>query len=486
MFRTLIFLFAATIAANAFADSDNEPLTLAEWMDKCPNEKGSIAAQPGARMVAPAVSAVVAVLAPKLVDAAVDHAGAAIKAAADTESRASSASPILERFYTVTNTGELSLAPEVGCLVIVRAGYPRPPNQRSVNILDYDKDRLVLHFEAKLEPLPGLRFFQFAPKYLETGKYELGSFWNSERDISVSIAMRPISSPEPFASWTFQWHNLSPNTKLENGELRLKSSTSVPLPYPADLGEANSAKAIQAARVAPYLVAMDVIDKVKAPPALPRRPADLNESNVTGPLTAYCTELDAVNQRVPQAAKLTDQRCFVALNAAEETLSENLALAYKSQSSQDWAKKLCPTYDGDEKCDLPWAEGLERKRFGTFVSSSVVTESRPANKFGTALASAITSSSNDIKKVFKENLLPSERKEAEERTSGQAREARRGLLLADLEVMASEVTLSLAQSASPPDRAAIVKAQIDLAKKKITANDAYRKAGRDVPFPEFD
>lgn len=482
MSKIWIIAFAAIVAFDATASDSAGPLTLAAWSPICPTADKTTPKP----KIAPVIGALLAIVAPKLVDAAVDHAGAAIKAAADTESRATLALPVLERFYTVTNTGELSLAPEVGCLVIVRAKYPTPSASGQFDIAKYDQDQLVFHLEAKLEPIGGLRYFQLSPKYLKTGKYELNSFWNSKRDMSVSVAMRSVSSPEPFASWTFQWQNLDPGAELKGDDLKLASATSGPLPYPTDLGDANSAKAIQAARVAPFIVAMDILDQSKAPAPLPRKPDDLKAPNVRGPLTAYCHELDAANKTLPEDARVIDRRCFVALNAAEEALKTQLGAAYKAKPSQDWANKLCPTYANDNKCTLPWATGIEESRFGAFVISTVLTESRPSNKFGLALASTITSSSDDMQKTLKEQVIPSEKKKAGEERDEKARETRRNMLLADLEVTAAESALSTLQAATPLDMPAIQQAQIELAKKKIAANDSYRKAGKPVPYPEFD
>lgn len=471
----LLILFSTS------ASGQTLPLTVASWYESsCPSEPKPTAA--------PFLATIVL---PKLIEAAVDQAGAALKAAAATESKATEATPTLGYFYNITNTGDLSITSSIGCLTVIRAVYKDAKDGGLAGgDITAGIDQTIFRMEAKFERIPGLRYFRLKPVYLQTGKFELSSFWNSLRDLSVSISLKSLGAAEPFASTTFQWQGLSEDTTFRVGDLRLSAAASPPLPYPADAADANAAKARQAANVAPYILAMDVLDKWVAKPRLAPRPADLADTTASKALTDYCAELEKANKTLPGKARSVDRRCLVALNASETKLSAALEQAYIRKESLDWARQLCPNYDPlvpNSTCTLSYAQGLSAgKEFAPFLTQAVFTESRPASKFGAFLAGVLTSSSDDIKKGLKEKLIPAERKKIDEEGEQEARSKRQDVLLADLDVAAAEAELSTAQAATPPVQATVVKAQIDLAKKKIAANTAYRKAGRDIPYPEFD
>jgi hypothetical protein len=473
MRRVCAVLLSLLALSSTFASGQgpNLPLTVASWQPSCPSEP------------TPAGSPILAaILLPKLIEAVVDNAGAALKAAAATQSKATEAAPALGYFYNITPTGDLAKASSIGCLIVIRALYG--------NLKDGDItvgiDQTMFRMEAKLERIPGLRYFKLKPVYLQTGKFELSSFWNSRRDLSVSVSLKSLGAAEPFASASFQWQGLSENTTFPAGDLRLSAAATAPLPYPADAADANAAKARQAGHVAPFILAMDVLDKSAPKKDVPiPRPADLDDQPAKAALKAYCTELDKANATLAEGARTLDRRCFVDLNASETNLFLALDRAYIRTDSVNWAKERCPTYDpqvSDSECKLPYAPGLNAsKEFAPFLTKVVFTESRPASKFGTFLADVLTSSSDDIKKELKEKLIPAEKKKIEEEHEQDARAKRHDVLLADLDVAAAEAELSSAEGDT-----AVRKAQIELAKKKIAANAAYRKVGREVPYPEFD
>lgn len=352
MTRTLAIVFATLIPT--LASAQTRPLTTAKWYaNKCPSEP-----EPERPAGSPLVAALAAIVLPKLIDAAVDQAAAAIKAAADTESKASEASPVLARFYTVTSTGDLAVGSSMGCLVVVRATYNTKGGLANDDITA-GVEKLVFRVEIKLERLSGLKYFRLTPLYLQTGEFELGSFWNSQRDLSVSVSMKALGASDVFASTTLLWHGLVENSQFAAGDLHLKASQSPPLPYPADTGDANTAKARQAAFAAPHIVAMDVLDP--PPTGKPKRPDDLKEKDAATALADYCVKLDVVNKTLPSASRTIDRRCFVELNRSEESLNERLEAAYRSKASVAWAKQICPNYDPNvpaSKCAWGWASGI--------------------------------------------------------------------------------------------------------------------------------
>lgn len=479
---------ACVIQMTSFAAyADDLIQTRVEWVDHCSNEQ--IAQADHQKFAVGVGAALTAVLAPKLIDAAVDYVAGSIKASAEVESKTTLAVPWLSNFYQVTTTGELSRSSNTGCVVVVYGNYDTEIPHSVPLGATKGLSKTFLRFEAKLVPMSGLKYFRLVPQVLEVNQLSTSRFWSSDRDISIAVSLSALGGAQPFASTTFTFQAVDEGIKIKAPDARLITKASLPLPYPADLGDANLAKAQQAAKAAPYIVAMSVIKESAIPSPAPNvRPNDLDDPVVAEPLKAYCSTLATHNKSKSTNSRVTDERCERELSNAKDALDKAVTKAFVSSRSLAWARQLCPDYVPDSsgsKCTIDHVAGLQNKTFGTFITSASVTETRSASKFGEVVAKAMGAAASDVKTVIKDRLPDAKEKAQTIKDEGD-RQARRAVAIADLEVQKQEALLSEVQGKPNPTDSEVLGAQLALAKAKIAANDAYRKAGLMVPYPEYD
>ena len=483
-FRRSLFVFIGLLISFAIEAAGVEQ-TRVGWLDRCSNEPRA-EVEHGTKFIGLG-AALAAVLAPKLVDAVVDQVVAGIKAGAEAESRVSVAVPWLGHFYRVTATGELGRNASIGCVVVIQGRYDTAALPFGSLAVDDGLKSADIRFEAKLVPMPGLKYFQLVPQVLEVHRLSTHSFWASDRDLAIALSLGAVGAVQPFASATFSFRGVAEGMKLIAPDARLVAMASAPMPYPADLGDANIARAQQAASAAPYLVAMRAIDRRQAPAvALPERPDELLDVAVARALKSYCQELAEHNKSVPANQRVADDRCAHDLALAHDALEKAIDRWWAGDAAYAWARRLCPDYEPQidgKVCGIGFAEGIEDRAFGAFMTSAVLTEIRNPSKFAELLAKAVGGGAGEIKTALKERL-PEARQEAEAARADSGRQARRALIIADLEVQRQEAGLEAVQIDG--NKATVLVAQIELAKAKIAANDAYRKAGLEVPYPEYD
>jgi hypothetical protein len=485
-FRPSLFALFGLLISFAIEAAEIEQ-TRGGWLDRCSNEPRA-EVEHGTKFIGLG-GALAAVLAPRLIDAVVDHVTAGIRAGAEAESRVSVATPWLGHFYRVTATGELGRNAGIGCLVVIQGRYDTIAVPFGSAMVGDGLKSADIRFEAKLVSMPGLRYFQLVPQVLEVNRLSTNSFWTSDRDLAIAVSLAAVGAAQPFASATFNFRGVAEGMAITAPEARLAAAASPPIPYPADLGDANLARAQQAARAAPYLIAMRAIDQRQSPsvPAI-ERPDELLDTSVVSALKPYCERLAEYNKGVAASLRVVDDRCAHGLAVARDALEKAIDRWWVGDAAYAWARRLCPDYEpriAGTACSIGFAEGIEQRSFGAFTTSAVVTEVRNPGRFAEMLAKAIGGSAAEVKTVLKDHL-PEAREKASAARADADRLARRALIIADLEVQRREAVLEAVQGDQETSMAAVLAAQIDLAKAKISANDAYRKAGLEVPYPEYD
>lgn len=463
----IAILAGMALLGSACVSAEPSAQTRSTWQTHCTGEV--------TKVTPPALALI---LVPKIIDAAVDHVGSALKAAAGSEAVQFKASTQVLPFYDIVTSGEMRRASGIGCLVVVRGTFEGTPGP------DFLSDLKDTHFrfEAKVQPIKGTKYFQLVPYYLNARKLELGNFWSRTGDYSVSVNLKALGVDKPFGSATFTFSKLEEGTELRSPNVMLVTAASDPIAYPGDLPDAVAARDRQAKRVGPELAALAVLDAqaqaAKVSPT-PPRPKELSDESVKTSLQAYCVEKKVLNATLPESLREFDSRCNLALNAAALKLEEELAKAFYSPAAIAWAKKVLCTEEGTCK-DRVGTEVVDSS--GSFLSDVVVTETRLASKFGLQLASVLAASSDDIKKSLKEQL-PAAKAKANELDVIADRASRQAVILVDLEVEKAEADL---MAVSQTDQSKLLAAQLELVKKRIVANEAYRKAGLAVPFPELE
>lgn len=489
---TWIIIATFVLAINqAFANEDSKQ-TRVIWLESCPSDPPAVAAAQKNRSAL--LGALVAAIGPKLIDGAVDSAAEALKAAGQTKTFATTAKSAAD-FYRINPNADLMVA--ANCLVILRGVFDdsKPSKTQWAQNSDELKGLQSVNFqlEAKLKPLRGLKYFQLVPQYLKVGEFEGSSFFDrKDRDYTVAVSLTVPGAAQPFGSVEMTFNDLLENTELRDGHWRLRTAASLPVAFPAESADATKAKAKREAELAPFLLAQDIL---KTPEAKPfKRVPDLYEDKkVKEKVKALCDAIKAQNQELSEQHQLSDERCAYPVAKAREALEGELEYANRNAERQAWASGVCKidasipqTAKTATNCtNEPAAAWLEDKAFTYFTTQLTLSETREGSKFALILGNALSSAKSDVSSALQAKLLP-KTQVAKDSEAAAARAARTGLLIADLEVTKAEENLADALLQDPPVPADITSARIALLKAKIAANDAHRKSGSPVPYPEID
>lgn len=466
--------------------------TRVAWLATCPSDPAPVLASENNRSAL--IGLLVAAVAPKLIDGAVDSAAGALKAAGQSKTFASTAKSATD-FYGISQNADLAVA--VSCLVVVRGAFDdtKPsPFQWATNS-DELKGLQAASFqlEAKLKPLRGLKYFQLAPQYLKVGDFdETSLFDRKDRDYVVAVTFTVPGAAQPFGSAEMSFKDIVRNTELKDGDWRLRTASSLPIAFPAESADATKAKAKREAQLAPYLLALDILSTPTQKP-FGKAPDVYEDPAVQQRAKAFCDALEVQNRRLSKEHQLFDERCTYPMNKVRQDLDASLETANRNSARQAWAKSICKGYvEADPKkktaasCpDQPLAPDLAKARFTYFTTQLTLSETREGSKFALYLGNALSSSKADVSAALQAKLLPKSQA-AKDSEEAAARAARTGVLVADLEVTKAEESLADALLQDPPVPAAITSARIALLKAKIAANEAHRKAGTPIPYPEID
>lgn len=488
--RAYVAALLCMIAAPLVQAEDlNREQTRIAWSVKCLNDVSDSKEKARAGIIGAALMAV----APKLIEGAVDAAANALKAAGESKSFATSGKTSGE-FYSFNAQGDLLL--RYGCVTVVRGDFSNPPNQPRSGLSAYAEfiglKSSSFEFEAKLEPVKGLKFVRLRPVYLKANKFAESSwFSSSERTYTVALSLNVPGGEKPFGSAEFSFPGIEEGMKIEAADWRFANAVSEPIALAPESVDATAVRTGLQGKAAPYLLALDIIESNKKSKVAgqPKVPSLYKSRSVTDVAKLYCDRVEQFNRTrsLPENAKIADERCKYVIENEQENLATVLRTAHFNAERLAWATGLCGDVqkpDGkEERCanfedpdDLPTAT--------FFTSNATVVETRPGSKFAKFLGEALGAAKTDVSSAIGKKILPSTDEQIAAKDK-EGRDARRALTLADLEVTQAEEALAAAIIESKATT--ITAARIALVKAKIAANDAYRKAGlTSVPYPELD
>lgn len=488
----LMNLLLAFAGCQALA-MDKALQTRIAWLASCPSDPPKPAAHQNRSLL---LGALVAAIGPKIIDGAVDSAAAALKAAGQSETFASTAKSHTD-FYLVNQEADLMVA--VDCLVVVRGIFEENKVSSMQWALNSDEfktlQRANFQLEAKLKPLRGLKYFQLVPQYLKVGEFEESSFFDrNNRDFVLAGSLTIPGGAQPFGKFEMAFKDIVRDTEIKEGDWRLRSAASLPIAFPAESSDAAKARTKREAVLAPYLLAMDILGTVEAKP-FAKAPDAYQDEGVQQKASIFCGAIKKLNQHLVRQYQVNDDRCTYPVVKARDDLESELEKAYRNAARQAWARSVCPNFrDADKAKSEPASCGadvppsdvkLSNSRFTYFTTELTLSETREGNKFAMFLGNALNSAKADVSAALQKDLLPKTQavKNSQEDT---ARTARTTVLVADLQVTKAEEDLADALIQDPLKPAVVTSARIALVKAKIAANDAHRKAGGTIPYPEYD
>lgn len=492
-----IFVVAALLISCIASATDIRPLqTKITWSDKClpdpPKPTGD------EKLLGVGV-AVVAILGPKIISAAVDSAATALtNAGKDKEVAKVNFSDDFSP-YALTNEGDLVIPRDMRCVEVYWGKLDANGNKH--------KDH-VLSFHARVDPVKGTTgYFRLTPIKLDVGEFAKSStFSRNVRDYTISLTLSVPGADKPFASTTFVYNDVEPRileSKIgEVPNLRLESSRSEIMSFPPVPDSAKKAQTARNTDIAPYIIAADIIkqsEEAKKSFPFKKQPSVYEEASVPAEIKAYCDTLTAQNKDVLPKFAINDDLCAYKVTAAKKLVTDQLADHGRNGKTLNWANMVC-AYGVDnnipldasgakkeDKCpfvDLPHA--ATKKRYGIMTTSVTITEVRPGSKFAAKLGSVLSSSKDDLSKELSKRLVPSLRQAADAADEASDRSARRGVQLAEMKVQIANDLLAEALAANPVVPPDVSSARAAVFQSKIAANDAYRLAGQTVPYLEAD
>lgn len=454
--------------------------TRVAWLPSCPHQT-SPTADAKARIAF--LGLIAAAIAPKVVEGAVDSAAAALKAAGEAKTSASTATN-LSNFYGVTQNADLKVLNT--CLTVIRGQFSSNVNRSIAAWADNDQLRgltsVQFMLEAKVKPLRGNKYFQLVPQYLEVSEFEDHSLVDrKDRDYTVAVSMSIPGGAQPFGSAELTFKDIGVGTISDPNDWRLRGATSMPIAFPTESADATKAKAKREAQMAPYLLAIDILS--------PEAPELSIVPSLYSPAATYaadllCKAIDTFNHGRPKQFQVSDDRCSYKLEAQKAALDAELKKANRSPMRTAWARSICktPTTEGSQitGCRELQDDIHLDSPFTHFTTQLTLSETREGSKFAAFLAAALGAAKADVANVIKEKVLPKTQAQREAES-----DERTAVLLSDLEVTKAEEVLAATLLVEPTKPADITAARIALLKAKIDCNKAYRKANLPVRFTEL-
>lgn len=446
-------LIALCVLCSTILHAKEEPEVKTQWTGSCPH-----ATEPSKQAFGPAI---VAIVAPVAVGIALDAAGAAVEASANTNSVARVSPPLYTNLYDVDKISLTSF--RVGCLTVAKGIFD---SNKKGDL----KSKLIdnhMWLEVELSQIPGQPLYQLKPVYLELNKFEDSSFWTKDRRLDVAITLQGVSEEKPFASAILSFPSLQVGPPLKQGDARLLNTFSDPFTAP-ELTDVEVTKKDFAKDAKNFALAMQYMAKggvtTDYPYAKDETSVFSNETARTN-LISYCRSLkkgesDSIcaNWRLLTSDRIKLQKDLNGIESSTALKDARLV----------WARSFCPYYkkgDGVKKCKN--GDGTEVS--GYFATKTTVTMVRDASKFGMAIASAITKSSGKLSELSSQ-YLPEARKAAEEQSDGEIATA-----LANERYALSVLEERQTKKASESD---INEAKLNLVMAMVKTNDAYTAAGK--------
>lgn len=426
---------------------------------------------------APGMAPLVAILAPFVIDAVVDHAAASIKAASDSEAKQFPATSEISKLYEVNRSGELNQNKSTSCLNIVRGEFEEQKIKKE-----------YLRLEIALTPIDGTDYFRLEPQFFKAEKLETGNWFSKTGDYSIEISLYGFGNSTPFGSATFTFEKIKDGTEMKLGDYRLISANSDPIQYPTDLEDAKAAQEKLSKKAAPYLLALGAlknkqrVDKLKMDnedAILTSKANQYDVAAVSVALKKYCVEEGTFNSKLPEKSKSRSEICAIAKNSAKRELDRELSNTDLSIEVQSWARGVCKDWNQKNACNKKFDDSKESLITESFISKTIITETRDANVYGQKLAAILGKASDDIKNELK-SKLPDAKEKAEEQKDSDNRKAeyQYSLALSKLKVAQNNYNITEDQEK--------LEAHIKVVEACYIANEAAISVGKVTPCPQYE
>ncbi|MCG2586156.1 hypothetical protein [Massilia sp. TS11] len=429
--------------------------------------------------VAPLVGAALKVIAPVLVEKAIDAAAAAATQAGRDDTVQSALATWQGNLYRF-DEGRLAMNRMLGCLVFVRGSFgneaQRPPEGWShlgigaVAALTGLNGHPAFYMEAILERTPDRAYIRIVPQYLDYRAPIASSFLRSaERGVSVAMSFTLPGADKVFGDPVIAFPGLEPGTILRKAYLAGHASHWFALPAPTERTNALIKDELE------YAASRKANDLALSAPK-PARPSGPLESALERASEALCATLSKEKKEDEACPRqLAKDRAAVS-QLQKKIADENLRWEAEREKLRldNWRAAE------DEKRA---AAKNENKVFALdelqpFNLNVTLNETAPGNKLLKFVGEVLGGAKTDVAAVVKKKLA-----EDHDALQSAAADAADAALLAAAEAKAAvdSKLLKIAHETEESNRAQM---ESELPTLKIKANIAYRKAGLAEPYPD--
>jgi len=503
-FGMLLVFSTAAMHGPAIAD----PVVRAEWINgDCPKGLPSTV-QEAPQKFSGVLAAVTAAIVPKLVSGGVDLAAKSIQAAgADRPSILSARTS--QDFYNYLRERKNTLRSR--CLVIVEAenfnatpvaAEPHTWRPAAPHVGSYQNARMI--FMAAVDTAPEGKLFRLVPAYFEIKDWRERSFWNNDRrDYTFAVTLSVIGQTTNFASVSMTLKGVEKKDKayiLADTLMNEAATDFVPLaPLSAEgtkyINSVELAWATKdrAASVLDEKVKYDTEVADRAAGRLPLPIPDLYVNPYLAELGNYCDAVRAANRDIDKSKWEIPAICNWKVDRQLDVATKSKKEAERSPVWLRWAEEVCwpdpvvrtknlavPNVDGYE-CTPPTTIKKESKTHTRVAGFVTVTEVRQGSKAAKFLGDALAVSSADVSKVIV-GKVPPLTQEARDAANTADRALDQAIIDADYKVQIAEAELAELDSAAPASK--VTAARMKRQAAWFAANNAYRAAGRNPPYPE--
>lgn len=454
-----ISLLIATLTVSNTLFASESVQTASAWNNDC--EKPGLYGSP----------ALVAIFAPIIISAVVDHAAASLKAASESKAMQFSTTAQAVPLYEATGDGDLIPVSNFDCLTIIRGKY------EGKNL----KGEPYFKLKLKRTDIEKTGFFSLVPTYFQANKMESGSWLSSTGDYNISVSLYSLGSTTPWGSATFHFENIKEGTEITAEDQRLISNASDPIKYPEDLEDAKGVQAKRSKAAAPYLIALGVLKRSVKPSSVAdnAKPDQYDTAKVDAALKMYCAEETTYNRRLPAKVQSFSEVCAIEKNSKKRRLDEAVAAVDAAPEVLSWARKICADWNSKDDCNKTFTQNAKKRvTTGYYLTKATLTETRKENSYGMKLAVALGAATDEIKKELN-SKLPEAKKQAGKAEDAADRKSQYEYEKAKLKYDAALADFNSADSATK------LQARIDLIEACYLANEAAITAKQPVVCPRY-
>lgn len=469
-------LIAAVLALSCMASqaAPQEPQeTRVLTLPRCP------VSQAATKEMAPALLALLKIVAPVVVEKAIDLAANAATAAGQDSTVKTAVSSYQGNFYR-WNGENLVLNSSLGCIVYVRGTF----GDKAVEPADGWKTsgygtvarRLGMaghpsfYMELTLEVSADRTLFRLMPEYVDFATPLETSWWRpKERAASVSMSFFVPGTKEPFASTAIAFPSLPPGVVLRKPYLDGYSSNWMVLPAPTETTTKLISEDVELRR------------QIKAnadelAPRAPKRPQGARDAALSRAQEDYCATLKAEKQDDTGVCprNIVTQRAAIAELQSDLQADDGTWSAQLTRNKLDAAQLARKKREQDARDKgQPWVlDSLQ-----PFNLDITMAETAAGSEFLKFMGSVLAASKKDVADAVKTRLQADP---AADKTKAEDELDQAYIAAIDAKAAVERKLVEITNAADDAERA---KVSVDLPPLKLKANIAYRKAGLAEPYP---